>query len=227
METLAQMAHEKGLPLLYDLGSGGHAALGALWGAGRAYVLQGLRAGADVICFSGDKLLGGPQAGILAGKQVWIDQMKHHPLLRALRVDKDDPGRPGSHPTAVPVSGAGVGPDPLLSDGIPAGGGPGGPGEQALALLAEAPGLSAALVESQAQIGAGSVPNETIPSRAVRLQPAGIQPAWFCHRLLQLERPVAARIHKEGVLLDMRTVSDEQLPALAQAVLACMKEETA
>lgn len=82
------------------------------------------------------------------------------------------------------------------------------------------------LVESQAQIGAGSVPNETIPSRAVRLQPAGIQPAWFCHRLLQLERPVAARIHKEGVLLDMRTVSDEQLPDLAQAVLACMKEET-
>ena len=190
-------------------------------------VLQGLRAGADVICFSGDKLLGGPQAGILAGKQVWIDQMKHHPLLRALRVDKmtlaalEATLRLYRYPelalARIPFYQMVSQPVEVLE----------ARGNRLLALLAEAPGLAAALVESQAQIGAGSVPNETIPSRAVRLQPAGIQPAWFCHRLLQLERPVAARIHKEGVLLDMRTVADEQIPALAQAVLACMKEETA
>ena len=171
--------------------------------------------------------MGGPQAGILAGKQVWIDQMKHHPLLRALRVDKmslaalEATLRLYRYPelalARIPFYQMVSQPVEVLE----------ARGNRLLALLAEAPGLSAALVESQAQIGAGSVPNETIPSRAVRLQPAGIQPAWFCHRLLQLERPVAARIHKEGVLLDMRTVADEQIPALAQAVLACMKEETA
>ena len=227
LETLAQMAHEKGLPLLYDLGSGAMLPLEPYGVQDEPTVLQGLRAGADVICFSGDKLLGGPQAGILAGKQVWIDQMKHHPLLRALRVDKmtlaalEATLRLYRYPelalARIPFYQMVSQPVEVLE----------ARGNRLLALLAEAPGLSAALVESQAQIGAGSVPNETIPSRAVRLQPAGIQPAWFCHRLLQLERPVAARIHKEGVLLDMRTVADEQIPALAQAVLACMKEETA
>lgn len=222
---LARLAHARNLPLLYDLGSGAMLPLEPYGVRDEPTVQAGVQAGADVICFSGDKLLGGPQAGIIVGREAYLAEMKRHPLLRALRVDKmtlaalEATLRLYRHPEEA------VGKLPFYRmlaqpiDALEA------RAARLLALLGGAAGIEAGMVESQAQIGAGSVPNETIPSRAVRLRATGLSTEALCSRLLQREAPVAARAHKDAVLLDMRTVPDESVEALAAAVLACLGEE--
>ncbi|NCB30278.1 MAG: L-seryl-tRNA(Sec) selenium transferase, partial [Clostridia bacterium] len=187
-------------------------------------VQEGLAAGADVLCFSGDKLLGGPQAGIIVGKARYVEQMKKHPLLRALRVDKmtlaalEATLRLYRHPEEavekIPFYRMLAQAIPVLEERA----------ARLLNLLNGLPGLVADMVESEAQIGAGSVPNETIPSRAVRLRAEGITADMLSHKLLQRTEPVASRIHKDAVLLDMRTVPDGALERLATAVSSCLKE---
>lgn len=219
---LSALAREKDLPLLYDLGSGAMLPLSPYGIQNEATVQEGLAAGVDVLCFSGDKLLGGPQAGILVGKARYIEQMKKHPLLRALRVDKMTLAaleatlrlyrRPEEALERIPFY-------RMLSQPIEA------LEARAARLLALLSRIDADVVASEAQIGAGSVPNETIPSRAVRLRAEEIGPEEICRRLLQRSEPVAARIHKDAVLLDMRTVEDEALERLASAVVACLERK--
>ncbi len=88
LSELAALAHERGLLLLYDQGSGALRDTAAYGLEPEPTVSDGLRAGADMVAFSGDKLLGGPQAGILVGRAALIDQLKRHPLARAVRADK-------------------------------------------------------------------------------------------------------------------------------------------
>ncbi len=219
---LAALGREKGLPLLYDLGSGAMLPLSPYGIQNEPTVQEGLAAGVDVLCFSGDKLLGGPQAGVLVGKARYIEPMKKHPLLRALRVDKMTLAaleatlrlyrRPEEALSRIPLYRMLAQPVDVLE-------------ARAVRLLALLPGIAADVVESEAQIGAGSVPNETIPSRAVRLRPQGLGPEEICRRLLQRAEPVAARIHKDSVLLDMRTVQEEALERLAAAIVACTGEQ--
>lgn len=221
---LAGLAHARNLPLLYDLGSGAMLPLAPYGVLDEPTVQAGVQAGADVICFSGDKLLGGPQAGIIVGRAAYLAGMKRHPLLRALRVDKmtlaalEATLRLYRHPEEalekLPFYRMLAQPIEALEARA----------ARLLALLGSAAGVEAEVVESRAQIGAGSVPNETIPSRAVRLRPKGLSTEALCRRLLQREAPVAARAHKDAVLLDMRTVPDGALEALAAAVLACVGE---
>ncbi len=221
---LAALGRERGLPLLYDLGSGALLPLSPYGIQNEPTVQEGLAAGADVLCFSGDKLLGGPQAGIIVGKARYIEEMKAHPLLRALRVDKMTLAALEATLRLYRLPEEAVARIPLYRmlaqpiEDLQARAG------QLLSLLAEIPGLQAEVVESEAQIGAGSVPNETIPSRAVRLRFESLTPEAFCHRLLQRAEPVAARIHKDAVLLDLCTVPEEALERLAKAVTACAAE---
>ena len=224
---MAAIAHDRGLPLLYDLGSGAMLPLSPYGVQDEPTVQEGLGGGADVLCFSGDKLLGGPQAGILVGKAAYIEKMKHHPLLRALRVDKMTLAALEATLRLYRYPEEALGKIPfyqMLSQPLES---LEARGKALLARLGEAADFRADLVESRAQIGAGSVPNETIPSRAVRLQLRSVTPEAFCHRLLQRPEPVAARIHKDTVLLDMRTVPDGALDALAEAVKACSRKEDA
>ena len=152
----------------------------------------------------------------------YIEPMKKHPLLRALRVDKMTLAaleatlrlyrRPEEALSRIPLYRMLAQPVDVLE-------------ARAVRLLTLLPGIAADVVESEAQIGAGSVPNETIPSRAVRLRPQGLGPEEICRRLLQRTEPVAARIHKDSVLLDMRTVQEEALERLAAAIVACTGEQ--
>ncbi|MBR3375440.1 MAG: L-seryl-tRNA(Sec) selenium transferase, partial [Firmicutes bacterium] len=87
LRELRELGDKYGLPVIYDMGSGLMTDLSE-WGIHEPVVKEGLKDGADVILFSGDKLLGGPQAGIIAGKKEYIDKMKSHPLARVVRVDK-------------------------------------------------------------------------------------------------------------------------------------------
>lgn len=224
LAELAALGRERSLPLLYDLGSGAMLPLEPYGVQNEPTVREGLAAGADVVCFSGDKLLGGPQAGIIAGKALYIGPMKEHPLLRALRVDKMTLAaleatlrlyrRPGEAMEKIPFYRMLSQPMQVLEERA----------ERLMALLNGTPGLAADMVESEAQIGAGSVPNESVPSRAVRLRLEGMSAELLCHKLLQRMEPVAARIHRDAVLLDVRTVPDEALDRLAQAVLSCAGE---
>ena len=221
---LASLGKEHNLPLLYDLGSGALLPLDIYGIKNEPTVQEGIAEGADVLCFSGDKLLGGPQAGIIVGKAQYIEKMKAHPLLRALRVDKMTLAaleatlrlyrQPEEALERVPFYRMLAQPVEALEARA----------ASLISMLDGEQGLVADAVESEAQIGAGSVPNESIPSMAVRLRLSEISPEAFCHRLLQRTEPVAARIHKDYVLLDMRTVPDNALGRLAEAIADCSKE---
>lgn len=203
---LSGLAHASGLLVVADLGSG---LLGRATGTRETSLREALGAGADLITCSGDKLLGGPQAGLIAGTEAAVDPLRHHPLLRALRLDKlslaaleatlmlhrDTPER-------VPVQ-------RLLS-------------QTEAALQQRAERLQALIgmgtVErTDAFAGGGSLPEERIASRALALQlPVGAEDA--AALLRSFDPPVIARISEGRLLLDMLTVFDNDLSELAAAV---------
>jgi L-seryl-tRNA(Ser) seleniumtransferase len=206
IDELAGLAREHGLLVVADLGSG---LLQPTPGVAEPTLAEALAAGADVVTCSGDKLLGGPQAGLILGREAALDPLRRHPLLRALRLDKmtlaaleatlilhrDQPGR-------VPVR-------RML-------------GQDEAALQARAERLRALLgaggVETtEAFAGGGSLPEEKIASRALALDPPmGAEEA--ARRLRSCDPPVVGRIREGRLLFDMLAVADEELPQLAAAV---------
>ena len=211
--ALAELARDAGLLVVDDLGSGTLSDLRRLGRPAETTVAESLAAGADVVAFSGDKLLGGPQAGLLAGRSKALDPMRRHPLLRALRLDKmtlvameatlrlhrDRGGE------AVPVLRMMAQTEATLRDR----------GERLAALL----GADARLVPTTGFAGGGSLPGEGIASVGVALHRA--TPPDRLAALLRAHRPaVVGRIVDGCVLLDMLTVSDTDLPELAEAVRA-------
>lgn len=203
---LAGLAKQRGLALVVDLGSG---LLHAGTGGGEPTINEALAAGADLVTCSGDKLLGGPQAGLVLGSKTAVAPLRSHPLLRAMRMDKmslaaleatirlhrDQPHR-------VPVMGM-IGQD-----------------EAALQERAEKLRVLAGVGEvvvSDAYVGGGSLPEERVTSRALALDPScGAEQAAALLRAAEV--PVVGRINKGRLLLDMLTVSDSEVPGLAQAL---------
>lgn len=222
---LSALAGQRGLPLIYDLGSGALLPLAPYGLRAEPTVRGSLAQGADVVCFSGDKLLGGPQAGIIVGKGKFLSAMKRHPLMRALRADKMTLAaleatlklyRDGDLAARrIPLYRM------LTQD-------EGDLTQRARALLALLPaGLRALLeiVPCQAQVGGGSAPGEMLPSVAVSVQPFALPLNELYLRLIGAQYPVVARIHRDRLLLDMRTLRDEELSALAQALTAALGDK--
>jgi L-seryl-tRNA(Ser) seleniumtransferase len=223
-QQLAQLARERGLLFMEDLGSGALVDLEAFGLPHEPTVAQTLRAGADLVSFSGDKLLGGPQAGILAGRSDIIDALKRHPLLRALRPDK--------------LSLAALEATLALYEA------PAPPQERLplLRMLAQQPGqvarrarrlarmlkdrriagLEVALVADQALVGGGSLPGVSLPTTTLRLLAAGIPAQELARRLRQSRPAVVGRIKDGCCIIDLRTVSDAEVSEIAGVVAAAL-----
>jgi L-seryl-tRNA(Ser) seleniumtransferase len=207
---LAALAREQGVKLVADLGSG---LVAPVAGIAEPTLAEALAQGADLVTCSGDKLLGGPQAGLIAGTAAAIDPLRRHPLLRAVRLDKLSLAALEAtlmlhrdRPEAVPVL-AMLRQDPA-------------------ALQARAERLreligAGEIVASEAFAGGGSLPEQRIESRALALAPA--QGASAAAAALRAgEPPVIGRIAEGKLLLDLLTVNDSDLADLAAAVQAVL-----
>jgi L-seryl-tRNA(Ser) seleniumtransferase len=202
LDEVAAVAHAHGLPLVDDLGSG---ALGDI--PGEPSARESLAAGADLVCFSGDKLLGGPQAGIVAGRSDLVEKLRRHPLQRAVRVDKLTlaalEGTLQLHldaPARIPVL-------RML-------------GEDAAAVRARADRLAeltgGTVEETVARVGGGALPLAELPSFACALDESLAAP------LRAGEPPVVGIVRDGRLLLDCRTLADDELDEVAAAVNACL-----
>jgi L-seryl-tRNA(Ser) seleniumtransferase len=208
---LAALAHERGVPFVEDLGSGSLVDLEG-WGLPHEpTVAEALRHGADLVTFSGDKLLGGPQAGLVVGRAELVGRLARNPLKRALRLDKirlavleavlrlyADPERLALKLPTLRLLSRSAGEIAILGDRLlPAVAG-------ALDGVAEA-----VLVETKSQIGSGALPVSLLPSTALALCPLDRGTEALARALRALPVPVVGRIEGGRVLLDLRCLEDE------------------
>ncbi len=209
LRELAALGRERGLPVYEDLGSGCVVDLRA-FGVEEPLVSESLEAGADVVSFSGDKLLGGPQAGILAGKGELIARLRRNPLFRALRLDKliyhalentlrslllerweEVPAIAMIRQTPEEIRG------------------------RSEALVAQIPGLRAVIVKGESVIGGGATPEQSIPTAVIAIACDVVA----CERKLRAGSPaVIARIENELLTIDLRTVAACEEAELAAAL---------
>lgn len=215
---LAALAHAHNLPLVHDVGSGALLDTAAFGLAHEPTPQESVAAGADLVIFSGDKLLGGPQAGCIVGGADWVERLRRHPLARAVRIDKYCLAGlgatlrhyvEGEAETAVPVwRMMGRQPDDLEATA------------RRWAEALRARGISAEVRPGLSTVGGGSLPEETLPTFLVAL--AYDTPDQLMGRLRQGTPPVVARIDADRVALDPRTVFAEQETALLAAVEAAV-----
>ena len=222
-ELVSLKAKHPGLIVIDDLGCG---ALLDLTGYGLPHeptVPESIRAGADLTLFSGDKLIGGPQAGILAGRADLIDRIKKHPLTRMLRVDKMtdlaleqtlrlflDPERlHETNPTwrmlTMPLDTLRRRGETIVSE-----------------TASQAPSVRLRVLDSESTMGGGTLPGHPIPSVAVSLRPSGTGASaeeWL-HQLRRYHTPVIAHIVDGAVLLDLRTLLDGEERIVVSAIKA-------
>ena len=216
-EDLVELGRKHGLPVMEDLGSGCFVDLSRFGLMKEPTVQEVVASGVDVVTFSGDKLLGGPQAGIILGTRDLVDRIKNNPLNRALRIDKftlaglesilriyRDPERAlGDIPTlamiATPVAVVDRRARRLL--------------RRLRKSVSHVCGL--ALADTIARVGGGAMPEQNLPSRAAALAPATCSVNRLEELLRHEEIPVIGRIEDDRFLLDMRTVADDEVALLA------------
>lgn len=206
MKELGSLKEKYELPIIEDLGSGVLLDLEKYGLAHEPTVQESIQNGADIVCFSGDKLLGGPQAGIIVGKKKYIDQMKKNQLTRALRIDKFTACALEavlreylSEENAIkniPVLEMITRPLEQVQEAAE---------ELCYRLTREEFPAVICTQKCMAQIGGGSLPMEQIESMAVSIQPHFISTELFAKRLRTLPIPVIGRVMDEKFLLDMRT----------------------
>jgi len=200
VETLCEL----GVPVIYDVGSGALAGL-----HDEPSVRRSVAAGAALVCFSGDKLLGGPQAGLLVGRADAVERARRHPLARALRIDKLSLAALEATlrlhrdaPQEIPVLAMLATPREALQ-------------RRAEALAAA---IGAEVVESTARVGGGALPLLELPGPVVALPDAALAAA-----LRAGDPPLIGRIEADRLLLDPRTLTDDEVTQAANAVTAARR----
>jgi L-seryl-tRNA(Ser) seleniumtransferase len=220
LDALVKLGTERRIPVVNDLGSGCLVDLTRYGLLKEPTVQETVRSGVDVITFSGDKLLGGPQAGIILAKKERLDLIKVNPLTRALRIDKltlaalestlllylDEKRAVKEIPTLSMLT---LDRKTLRKRGR--------------RLLRRLSGISAipakfALREDVSRVGGGSLPLQELPTIILAVKPESCSVNAFEEKLRGGTPPVIVRISREEALLDMRTVLDEEIPVLARAL---------
>jgi L-seryl-tRNA(Ser) seleniumtransferase len=213
LEEFAELGRRRKVPTFEDLGSGCLFNLESIGISEEPIVADSIRAGVDIVCFSGDKLLGGPQAGIIAGRKTYVDRIRQNPLFRALRVDKLT--------IAVLES-------VLLSyltgklEEIPIWRMLHATEAQLRARaesLADRIGPSAQPVPMTSIVGGGSAPGATLPSWGIAVKSPEVSVSELEERLRRSEPPIVARIEEDRILIDLRTVLTVDEDPLAVALL--------
>lgn len=220
LRELAQLAASRGLPLVHDLGSGLLADAAELGLPSEPTPAQSIAAGADVVVFSGDKLMGGPQAGVLAGSQEHVARAKAHPLCRALRCGKTtlagveatlilyrDPERARERVPALRMIAA-------TASELE---------QRARAVLAGVPGLDAEVGAGESLVGGGTFPGAGIPTAVLRVPAPGADADAWLTALRTHDPPVVARSRSGKVVLDFRTVLPEQDAAVSSALATALR----
>ncbi|MEQ6202412.1 L-seryl-tRNA(Sec) selenium transferase [Sulfitobacter sp. HNIBRBA2951] len=215
---LARLARQKEVILMEDLGSGVLIDLAPYGLEDEPVVSDIVKSGVDLVMFSGDKLLGGPQAGIIAGRRDIIASLKSHPLMRAVRIDKLSLAaleatlrlyRAPYDPTVrIPVL-------RMLSDSVET---VRNRADRLAQTLVTVGIKDTAVVASGAQVGGGALPEQDLESFAVSVTLAGMSPDALTAALRRAETPVMGRIERGKVVFDLRTVSDDEVPLIARAV---------
>jgi len=216
LEELVALGREHGIPVMEDLGSGAFFDLRTAGIEGEPDVGHSLRAGVDVVTYSGDKLLGGPQAGMLSGQKELIGRIRQNPLFRALRVDKltyaaleatllaywrkDYAAIPALRFLCLSQA------EILVR------------AQAVLAQLQDVPAMTIELADGQSVVGGGSAPGATLPTKLIAIGCPGVDASELAARLRRQEPSVVARVEQSRVLLDLRTVLPEQDRLLAQAL---------
>jgi L-seryl-tRNA(Ser) seleniumtransferase len=207
IDELVSLARQRNIPLVEDLGSGALFDLRSIGVNGEPSVLDGLHQGVDVVAYSGDKLLGGPQAGMLSGRSDLISHMRSNSLFRALRADKLTyaaleatllayiKGEHDSIPALRMMH--------LSKEEI-------GRRAEVVARKIQAPGLSVDLIDGESVIGGGAAPSAVLPTRLVAIACEALSVDELSARLRACDPPIIARVEEGRVLLDLRTVFPEQ-----------------
>ncbi len=208
------LARKKRIPWIHDHGSGNPIGLEVYGIAGEEKISDAVSAGAAIVAFSGDKLLGGPQAGILAGKRRWIEACRSHPLARAVRADKltlaglfatvaDWIAR---GPGAIPIHALACRPVEELR-------------ARADAVRKSLPaGIAAEPVDTLSLFGGGTTPERTFPSAGLALTSSSFSADELARRLRVGKPPLVARVERGKVILDFRTIFPEEDEVVVEAV---------
>jgi L-seryl-tRNA(Ser) seleniumtransferase len=224
-EAMVRIGQEASVPTMVDAGSGCLIDLARFGINGEATVQHHLQSGADVVTFSGDKLLGGPQAGLIAGRRDLVEKMKRHQLLRALRIDKltlaaleatlrlyrDEQVALAEIPTLRMLT--------MPLDQI---------SSQARRMLRRLRPLlpqqfSLTLQDGFSSPGGGTYPLLQLPSRLIELTVDGVPPKRLEELLRSTTPPVVGRLQKDRFLLDVRTLTDTEIPLLASALVQALE----
>lgn len=227
-DELAQLGKKYNLPVMWDLGSGSFIDLAAYGAGGEPTVQQAVDSGVDVLTFSGDKLLGGPQAGMILGRTVYLDPIRSNPLARALRIDKLtlaaldatlrqylDLGKAAKEiPTLWMLTQPLTEIDrkaELLSSGL---------------TRINDPGLSVLLQDDTSQSGGGALPLGNFPTRAVSVRHDRLSANQIESRLRLGKPHIITRIKEGRVLFDPRTLNDEEIGKIVEAVRRIIEDRS-
>jgi len=220
--ALAELGRQHNLPVVDDVGSGALIDLRRFGLHPEPLVQDSLKAGASVVCFSGDKLIGGPQCGIIVGTREIIDRLKQNPLARALRIDKmtvaaleatlklflDEGALFAKHPTYRMLG-------LTVADLEPR-------GQAMLAALQALPSGAAefALQPGETEIGSGAAAIEKLPSLVLAVRPTSTSAEELARRLRHHEPPIFTRIEHDAVVLDLRTIQPDEDAAVVAVLRA-------
>jgi len=215
IEELVALARRRGIPFMEDLGSGALLDLEKFGIQGEATVLDSLRGGVDVVTYSGDKLLGGPQAGLLSGRPELIARMRANSLFRALRVDKMTYA--ALEATLLAYVKHEYGKVPALrmmrlskeEIGLRA---------ESIASRVQSGKVKIEIVDGESVIGGGAAPSSVLPTRLLAVTCSGVSADELSERLRASDPPVITRVEEGRVLLDLRTVFSDQDGLIADAL---------